>query len=171
MSLKPKIVEYDLGIKKIIPNLHHDERGFLGEFFRQDWDDIFPNFSPTQFLISQSKPGKIRAWHRHLKNQLDLLFVRKGVLKICAYDGDKNSETFSKLVNITSDSKTPELIFIPGHLWHGTKNVGTELSETIYLINNLYDYQNPDEERLDFNDPSIIDPKTQKPFDWNMEDK
>mgnify|MGYP003300136121 CR=1 FL=1 len=31
----------------------------------------------------------------------------------------------------------------------------------------LYNYENPDEERLDWNDPSIIDPTTQKPYDWN----
>ena len=86
-----------MGIQKITISLHNDDRGFLGEIFRQDWNDILPDFDLKQVLISQSKPGKIRAWHRHLKNQLDLLFVRKGVLKICAYDGDKNSETFSKL--------------------------------------------------------------------------
>ncbi len=169
--MQPKITEYDLGIKKIMPHLHHDDRGFLGEFFRQDWTDIIPDFTPKQFLISQSKPGIIRAWHRHLRNQNDLLFVRKGKLKICAYDGNKNSKTFGSLVEIISDSQNPELIFIPGHLWHGTKNIGTVESETIYLINNLYDYKDPDEERKDSNDDSIIDPKTKKPFDWNGEEK
>ena len=167
--MKPKIEEYDLGIKKIIPILHHDERGFLGELFRQDWNDIVPNFTPNQFLISQSKPGIVRAWHRHLKDQIDLLLVRKGILKICAYDGDKNSESFGQLVEIISDSQTPEIIMIPGNLWHGTKNIGTEVSETIYFINNLYNYNNPDEERRNFDDASIIDPVTEKPFDWNME--
>jgi len=168
--LKPQIEDYGLGIKKIIPNLHHDERGFLGELFRQDWNDIIQNFIPNQFLISQSKPGIIRAWHRHLKNQIDLLFVRKGILKICAYDGDKNSKSYGKLVEIISNCEVPEIIMIPGHLWHGTKNIGTETSETIYFINNLYDYENPDEERKDFDDVSIIDPITQEPFDWNKEE-
>ncbi len=168
--MKPEIKEYDLGIKQIIPQLHFDDRGFLGEFFRQDWNDIIPNFTPKQFLISDSKPGIIRAWHRHLKNQIDLLFVRKGILKICIYDGDKNSKSFGHLVEIISNSQNPKLIMIPGHLWHGTKNIGNETSETIYLINNLYDYDNPDEERKEWNDSSIIDPKTKKPFNWNMEE-
>jgi|TARA_B100001540_G_scaffold305820_1_gene317219 dTDP-4-dehydrorhamnose 3,5-epimerase len=168
--LKPKIQEYDLGIKKISINLHHDDRGFLGEIFRQDWNDIIPDFIPKQFLISQSKPGIIRAWHRHLKNQIDILFVRKGKLKICAYDGDKNSKSYGKLVQIICDSKNPEMIMVPGHLWHGTKNISDETSETIYLINNLYDYETPDEERKNFDDSSIIDPKTKKTFDWNKEE-
>jgi len=167
--LKPEILELGMGIKKIIPVLHNDDRGFLGELFREDWNDFIPDFFPKQFLISQSKPGIVRAWHRHLQNQIDMLFVRKGTLKICAYDGDKNSKSYGQLIEIISDSKTPELIIIPGHLWHGTKNIGTETSETIYFINNLYDYDNPDEERINFDDSSIIDPKTQKLFDWNME--
>ena len=167
--MKPEIKEYNLGIKKIIPILNNDDRGFLGELFREDWNDIIPNFSPKQFLISQSKPGIIRAWHRHLRNQIDLLLVRKGILKICAYDGDKNSKSFGQLVGIISNSQTPEIIMIPGYLWHGTKNIGTETSETIYFINNLYDYDNPDEERKNFDDSSIIDPVTEKIFDWNLE--
>jgi len=167
--MNPKIEQYDLGIKKIIPHLHHDDRGFLGEFFRQDWNDIIPNYVPKQFLISQSKPGMIRAWHRHLRNQIDLLFVRKGILKICAYDGDTNSKTFGMLVEVVSNSENPELIIIPGHLWHGTKNIGTKTSETLYFINNLYDYENPDEERKEWNDSSIIDPRTKESFNWNSE--
>ncbi len=165
--MNPEIIDLELGIKKIIPELHHDDRGFLGELFRQDWDAFIPNFTPKQFLISQSKPGIIRAWHRHHKCQTDLLFVRKGILKICAYDGDETSKSFGQLVEIVLDSKIPEGVIIPGHLWHGTKNIGNEISETIYFINNLYDYENPDEERKNFDDPSIINPISQKPFDWN----
>ena len=167
--MQPKIEDYGLGIQKIIPALHEDNRGFLGEIFRQDWNDILPEFSPKQLLISQSKSGVIRAWHRHIRNQTDLILVRKGILKICIYDGDKDSTSFGQLVEITSNAENPELIKIPGYLWHGTKNIGKKESEVIYLINNLYDYQNPDEERLDWNDPSIVNPKTQKPFDWNTE--
>jgi len=167
--LKPKIENHGLGVQKITPILHKDGRGFLGEIFRQDWNDILPEFTPKQLLISQSKPGIVRAWHRHVRNQTDLIFVRKGILKICVYDGDKNSKSFGQLVEIISNSESSELIKIPGHLWHGTKNISNETSEIIYLINNLYDYENPDEERLDSNDPSIVDPKTHKPFDWNME--
>tara|TARA_B100001540_G_scaffold307637_1_gene321169 strand:- start:3683 stop:4189 length:507 start_codon:yes stop_codon:yes gene_type:complete len=165
--MKPEVTDYDLGIKKITPHLHYDDRGFLGELFREDWNELFPNFIPKQFLISQSKPGIIRAWHRHLRNQIDLLFVRKGILKVCIFDGDETSKSFGKLVEITLNSKKPEGVMIPGHLWHGTKNIGTETSEIIYFINNLYDYDNPDEERKDFDDPSIINPISQKPFNWN----
>jgi len=165
--MKPKIEECELGVQKISLSLHNDNRGFLGEIFRQDWNDILPDFNLKQVLLSESNPGIIRAWHRHLRNQIDLFFVLKGMVKICVYDGNKNSKDYGKLLEIIASSKNPEIIKIPGHLWHGTKNIGDIPSQTIYLINNLYDYDNPDEERIDWNDNSIISPKTQKPFNWN----
>jgi len=166
--LKPIIEDCGLNIQKISLTLHNDDRGFLGEIFRKDWNDILPDFDLKQVLVSQSNPGIIRAWHKHLRNQIDLFYVLKGTVKICVFDGDKNSNSYGQLVEIISSGEKPQIIKIPGHLWHGTKNIGNESSETIYFMNNLYDYENPDEERIDWNDPSVIDPKTQKPFDWNV---
>ena len=128
-----------------------------------------PDFELSQVLISQSNPGVIRAWHRHLRNQIDLFYVLKGKVKICAFDGNPNSNSYGEITEVIADDTTPQLIKIPGHLWHGTKNIGNQTSQTIYFINNLYDYDNPDEERMDWDDPSIIDPKTKKPFDWTKE--
>ena len=166
--MKPIIENLGLGIQKISLSLHNDKRGFLSEIFRQDWNNFLYDFIIKQVLLSQSKPGVIRAWHRHLRNQIDILFVQKGLVKICVYDGDSSSKSYGKLVEIISDSENPQIVKIPGHLWHGTKNIGSYTSEILYLINNLYDYENPDEERLDWNEPSIIHPKTKKPFDWNL---
>jgi len=39
--------------------------------------------------------------------------------------------------------------------------------EPIVRLSRLYDYKDPDEERISWNDPTIINPKTKKPFDWN----
>ena len=81
------------------------------------------------------------------RNQIDLFYVLKGTVKICAFDGDKNSNSYGQLIEIISNSENPQIIKIPGHLWHGTKNIGNIPSETIYFMNNLYDYDNPDEAR------------------------
>jgi len=37
----------------------------------------------------------------------------------------------------------------------------------VYFTTRLYDYQNSDEERRPWNDPTIIEPKTGQAFDWN----
>ena len=70
----------------------------------------------------------------------------------------------------------PTLIRIPGHYQHGTQTIGREPSLTVYFVNRLYDYRNPDEERRPWNDPGIIpseingnknDPRVNQPWDWS----
>jgi len=162
-----KIQNYDLGVKTLMPQVNFDDRGFVTEIFRADWTEFFDGVLPKQVNLSESKPGIIRAWHRHTRNQIDYFLVKKGKMKICIYDGDKKSETFGTLVEIIAGDDEFKIVKVPGNFWHGTKTVSDIPSETIYFLTNLYDYENPDEERLDWNDPSIIDPRTKNPYDWN----
>ena len=162
-----EIQDYDLGVKTLKPKINSDDRGFVTEIFRTDWIEFFDGIIPKQINLSDSKPGTIRAWHRHARNQTDYFLVKKGKVKICIFDGEKESKTFGKLVEIVVSGDEFKIVKVPGHFWHGTKTLSDIPSETIYFLTNLYDYDNPDEERLDWNDPSIIDPKTQKPYDWN----
>ena len=162
-----EIQDYDLGVKTLKPKINSDDRGFVTEVFRTDWAEFFDGIIPKQINLSDSKPGTIRAWHKHTRNQTDYFLVKKGKVKICIYDGEKESKTFGKLVEIIVSGDELKIVKVPGHFWHGTKTLSGTPSETIYFLTNLYDYENPDEERLDWNDPSIIDPKTQKPYDWD----
>ena len=162
-----EIQDYDLGVKTLKPKINSDDRGFVTEVFRTDWAEFFDGIIPKQLNLSDSKPGTIRAWHKHTRNQTDYFLVKKGKVKICIFDGEKESKTFGKLVEIVVSGDEFKIVKVPGHFWHGTKTLSDIPSETIYFLTNLYDYDNPDEERLDWNDPSIIDPKTQKPYDWD----
>lgn len=83
-------------------------------------------------------------------------------MKICAYD-----EKMKQLNEIVSSEHKLQIVRIPGHYWHGTKTIGEKPSLTLYFVTRLYDYGDPDEERRAWNDPTVIDPKTQKPYDWN----
>jgi dTDP-4-dehydrorhamnose 3,5-epimerase len=139
-----------------------DERGFFAELLRQDWKELLGNEWVVQANLSFSYPGIIRAWHRHLRGQTDYFIVLQGAMKICAYD-----QTIGQLDEIIVSEDKPEVVKMPGHYWHGTKTIGNGPSLTLYFTTRLYDYENPDEERRFWNDQSIIDPKTQKPYDWN----
>ena len=169
MSLK--IENCDLGVQIFSPQINLDERGFVTEVFRSDWLDFFGKSLPKQVNFSKSKPGVIRAWHRHNRNQTDYFMVTKGKMKICIYDGNKQSKTFGTLVEVYADGNDLKIIKVPGNFWHGTKTIGDEPSLTVYFINNLYNYKDPDEERISWNDPSIIDPRTKQPYDWNSVNK
>lgn len=162
--------EYPLeGVTTREVNILPDERGFFAEAFRQDWKDFIDEWT-AQVNLSYSYPGVVRAWHRHLRGQVDYFLVLKGAMKICAYDGDSN-----RLAEVVGSGKKPTLVRIPGHYWHGTRTVSSKPSLTVYFASRLYDYKNPDEERRPWNDPKIIpseingnknDPRVGKPWDW-----
>ncbi len=144
-----------------------DERGFFAEILREDWKEFLEDDEVVQANLSFSYPGVIRAWHRHLRGQVDYFIVLRGAMKICAYDDDPTSPTRGELDEIIASSERLQVVRIQGNYWHGMKTLGNEASMTVYAVNRLYDYKNPDEERRPWDDPTIIDPRTEKPFDWN----
>jgi dTDP-4-dehydrorhamnose 3,5-epimerase len=144
-----------------------DERGFFAEVLREDWKEVMGDDKLVQANLSFSYPGTIRAWHRHDRGQVDRLIVLQGSMKICAYDDKQGSETKGSLVEIIASEEKLQLVRIPGQYWHGTKTLGVKPSLSLYCVNRLYDSNDPDEERRAWDDPTILDPKTLRPFDWN----
>jgi dTDP-4-dehydrorhamnose 3,5-epimerase len=164
------INEYALdGIKTLALDVFCDERGFFAEALRHDWKDIISE-PILQVNLSHSYPNIIRAWHRHIRGQIDYFLVLKGAMKICAYD-----TATRKMAEVIASENKLTLVRIPGQYYHGTKTISNEPSLTVYFVTNLYDYKQPDEERLPWNDPSIIpdeingnnhDQRVNKPWDW-----
>lgn len=162
--------EYPLaGVRTREISLIPDERGFFAEALRQDWKDLVDEWV-TQVNLSYSYPNMVRAWHKHLRGQVDYFMVIKGAMKICAFD-----EATRKLAEVIGSGDKPMLVRIPGHYLHGTKTVSSEPSLTVYFVNRLYDYKNPDEERVPWNSSDIVpseingnqhDPRVNKPWDW-----
>lgn len=145
-----------------------DERGFFSEIFREDWNNFVDKEDRiVQANLSYSYPEIIRAWHRHDRGQIDYFVTIQGATKICAYDDRPDSETKGQLDEIISSEEKVQCVRIPGHYYHGYKSIGDKPALVVYLTTKLYDYENPDEERRAWNDPTIIDPRTQKPYDWN----
>ena len=147
-----------------------DERGFFSEVLRNDWNEFLANEWITQANISYSYPNIVRAWHKHVRGQIDYFLVLKGAMKICAYE-----EETGKMAEIIASNEKPILVRIPGKYLHGTKTVSNEPSLTVYFVTKLYDYQNPDETRRPWNDSTIVpteingkkdDPRVGKPWDW-----
>jgi dTDP-4-dehydrorhamnose 3,5-epimerase len=148
-----------------------DERGFFAEIMRKDWKDLFGNDNIMQANLSQTYPGIIRAWHRHVKGQIDYFITLKGTIKICAYN-----EKSEELDEIIASCRNLQAIRMPGHYWHGFKPLGNEPAVLLYFTTRLYDYGNPDEERRPWNDPTLVPktvngkkdhPQVGKPWDWN----
>jgi dTDP-4-dehydrorhamnose 3,5-epimerase len=163
--------EYALkGVKTYEIKLLPDERGFFSEVLRTDWKEFLEDEQITQINLSYSYPNIVRAWHKHIRGQIDHFLVIQGALKICAYE-----EETGKMVEVVSSSKKPTVVRIPGKYFHGIKAVSNEPTILIYFVNRLYDYKNPDELRRPWNDQSIVpteingnknDPRVGKPWDW-----
>ncbi|MGA3192384.1 MAG: dTDP-4-dehydrorhamnose 3,5-epimerase family protein [Candidatus Bathyarchaeia archaeon] len=163
--------EYPLkGVKTNEIDILPDERGFFAEALRQDWKEMFEDEWMTQVNVSSSYPGIVRAWHKHVRGQVDYFFVLKGAMKICAYE-----EETGKLAEVITSAEKPTIVRIPGKYLHGTKTVSNEPSLTVYFVTRLYDYKNPDEVRRPWNDQKIVpteingkkdDPRVGKPWDW-----
>jgi dTDP-4-dehydrorhamnose 3,5-epimerase len=158
------------GVKTYELNILPDERGFFLEALRTDWLDLLGNASILQANVSFSYPNIVRAWHKHLRGQTDHFLVLKGAMKICAYD-----EITGQLAEVITTEKKPTLVRIPGKYLHGTKTVSNEPSLLVYFVNRLYDYKNPDEIRIPWDDQTIVpteingktdDPRVGKPWDW-----
>jgi dTDP-4-dehydrorhamnose 3,5-epimerase len=148
-----------------------DERGFFCEVMRKDWKELFADDAIAQANLSFTFPDVIRAWHRHVKGQVDYFLALKGTIKIGAFD-DKTGE----LNEIISSALKLQVVRMPGHYWHGFKAIGNEPAMLLYFTTNLYDSADPDEERRAWNDPTLIpkiingsknDPRVRKPWDWN----
>jgi len=164
----PEEAQYGLeGVRLYELKKRLDERGFFAEVLRQDWTEFLGGDKVVQAALSMSQPGIVRAWHRHARGQIDYFIVIKGIVKIVAYDDLNGSPTRGKIVEIVTGEEQLRVVRIPGCYWHGTKNVGYEPSFTLYFFTRLYDYANPDEERRPWDDPNIIDPRTNQAYDWN----
>lgn len=163
--------EYQLkGVRTYEVNIIPDERGFFAEAFRQDWKELVEDEWIVQANISHSYPNIVRAWHKHVRGQVDYFLVLEGAMKICAYQ-----EESGKMAEVVASGQKPTVVRIPGHYLHGTKTVSAEPSLTVYFVTKLYDYKTPDEIRRPWNDQTIIpteingkkdDVRVGKPWDW-----
>jgi len=158
-------------IKKFI-----DDRGYFSELVRTDWSELIQNDNIVQVNLSHSYPSIVRAWHRHLRGQIDYFLCIQGAIKVCAYDDRNNSPTHGELDEIVLSEDSFKVARIPGILWHGYKVVGMKPAKVLYLVTKLYKYNDPDEERRPWNDKSIIpklingkteDTRVGKIWDWN----
>lgn len=141
-------------VKKLRKNA--DERGHLTEMIRSDWD-IFEKFEMSYYSITY--PRVIRAWHRHKRGQVDYFVVPQGHAKVAIYDDREDSSTRGELNDFIIGEDNMVLLRVPGGCWHGFKAIGNKPTLLVNFPTKLYDYEDPDEERLPYDTDKI-------PYDW-----
>lgn len=140
---------------KVIP----DERGRLMEMLRCD-DELFIKFG--QMYMTTVYSGVVKGWHYH-KKQVDNMVVIKGMMKVVLYDFREDSPTRGEINEFFMGDYNPILLQIPTMVYHGLKCI----SETEALVINCptepYNYQQPDEFRVDPHKNDI-------PYHWEKKD-
>jgi dTDP-4-dehydrorhamnose 3,5-epimerase len=140
---------------KVIP----DERGRLMEILRKD-DDFFIEFG--QVYMTTTYPGVVKAWHKH-ERQTDNVACVRGMIKLVLYDSRKKSSTFKEINQFYLGIYNPMLIQIPPDIYHGWMCVSEEEAIVVNIPTEVYNYENPDEQRLDPHENDI-------PYDWRRKD-
>ncbi len=140
---------------RVIP----DERGRLMEILRSD-DDCFQKFG--QVYMTTARPSVVKAWHYH-KKQTDNFSVVSGMSKLALYDARKDSPTYGEVNEFFIGVHNPILVTIPPLVYHGFKCVSPEEAIAINCPTELYDYENPDEFRLEAHTKEV-------PYSWERKD-
>jgi dTDP-4-dehydrorhamnose 3,5-epimerase len=140
---------------RVIP----DERGRLMEILRSD-DDLFLQFG--QVYMTTTYPGVVKAWHLH-KEQTDNVACIQGMIKLVLYDSREQSSTFKQVDQYYLGLHNPLLVQIPRGVYHGWMCVSTEEAIIVNIPTERYNYDSPDEFRIDPHDNEI-------PYDWERKD-
>ncbi len=122
-----------------------DERGKLMEILRND-DELFLEFG--QVYVTTALPGVVKAWHYH-KLQTDNITCVFGKVVLALYDSRKDSPTFGEVNDFILDLDEPKLVHIPPMVFHGFKCTADHESYVMNVPNLSYNYEKPDEYRLD----------------------
>jgi dTDP-4-dehydrorhamnose 3,5-epimerase len=143
------------GVKQIICDMHHDERGFFCErFHAQKLAALGLRESFVQVNHSHSKPGVIRGIHfQHAPMQGKLVGVASGAILDVAVDLRPNSPRFGKHVAVVLTGTNGEMLWISPGFGHGFAVLGAAPAEVIYGITATY--QPSGESGVRFDDPAL----------------
>jgi dTDP-4-dehydrorhamnose 3,5-epimerase len=130
---------------------HCDDRGFFMEILRDD-DELLSRFG--QASLSMSYPGVIKAFHYH-ERQDDLWFFPAGNAQVVLYDLREASPTKGETNVFYMGETNPMLLVIPKGVAHGYRVLGPNPVIITYFTTESYNPKNPDEKRLEWNDPQI----------------
>jgi dTDP-4-dehydrorhamnose 3,5-epimerase len=136
-----------------------DERGRLMEMLRAD-DEMYMKFG--QVYLTSAYPGVVKGWHYH-KRQVDHFVVVRGMMKVVLYDARKDSPTSGEVNEFFLGDHNQMILQIPNLVYHGFKCIGEQEALVVNCTTETYDYDNPDEFRIDPYDNDI-------PYDWSRKD-
>ncbi len=136
-------------VKRLSPI--RDWRGELCEILRSD-DPLFQRFG--QLYYTAAGPGVVKAWHHH-EVQTDHLVAIGPPAIIGVADDREGSPTRGEVMQVRGGRDEPVLVQIPPGVLHGFLSAGDHETFILNVPTELYDYDQPDEHRVDPFDNTI----------------
>jgi dTDP-4-dehydrorhamnose 3,5-epimerase len=128
-----------------------DDRGHFAEIFRDD-EKIVENFKVRQSSLTMTRPGVIKAFHFHFK-QDDIFVPLKGAIRIALVDCRRDSPTCGIANSIFAGELYPKAVRIPRGVAHGYEVLPGDDLVMVYYTDQHYDPK--DEIRFRHDDPAI----------------
>lgn len=144
----------DLQFKEVSNIL--SKSGAVTELWRPEW--FGEHTRPGHVAYATMNAHEETAWHCH-REQNDLLFVVRGMVRVAFYDDRENSPTYRKLNVIPFSKLRPTLVYIPAGIWHALKNTTSEEAAYVTMNDKAFNYEKPDDWR-----PSPGSTSLPKPF-------
>ncbi len=141
-------------VKKL--QVFNDDRGCLMEVLKHG-ESTFMDIKQTTY--TEAFPGTIKAFHWH-KIQYDIWFFTNGHAQTVLHDLREGSPTFGETNVFYCGERNHILLLIPPGVVHGYRVLGEKSAGLIYHTTEAYDPNDPDEERMPYDDPRIG-------FDWS----
>jgi dTDP-4-dehydrorhamnose 3,5-epimerase len=138
-----------------------DERGRVIEMLRSD-DPLFQKFG--QVYVTTVYPGVVKGWHYH-KVQTDFVCCVSGMIKlvVCQPKESIPGMNATQVAQYFIGEHNPQLITIPPGVYHGWKGIGEKESVVMCVSSEPYNYESPDEYRVDPHNNEI-------PYYWGRKD-
>ena len=121
-------------------DIHNIARKNINDEFPKTPYDTKYSLGNCQVNYSILYPGVVKAWHRHAK-QDDYFCIIHGMAQVGVYSDEDGAEKFF------IGEHNPGVVHIKAGEWHGLTAVGMKPVGLLYLVTNLYDPTQPDEER------------------------
>lgn len=139
------------GVQLIPLQTFIDDGGALAEIVRVDENGnllAIPEFKVRQTTWSQMLPGTIKAFHLHY-NQEDVWYVMPyDRLLIGLFDARENSATYKATMRFVMGAGKAQILYLPRGVAHGLANIWQNPANMIYFVNQRFDANQPDEQRL-----------------------
>ncbi|THF87256.1 dTDP-4-dehydrorhamnose 3,5-epimerase [Deinococcus sp. KSM4-11] len=129
---------------------HRSENGAFMEILRlnQSGAQQLPGpHDPRQFSVSWAEPGRLNAFHIHLKPQNELWCTLQGQLSVWLVDCRDGSRSLGVQRSLTLSAEQPALLHIPSGVAHGYR-AGAQGATLLYSADAQFNAADPDEGRL-----------------------